>query len=106
MANKSPTYANDARTMVVAVSIVGRPRASVARTLDDERHQRDEERPGKENINVQQRDAQHRGRSGEEREERVVQRETAQQEKRDQTLSLEARFHHARPSAPAARTSA
>src|SRR3954469_13588174 len=62
---------------------------SVPAALDDERHEPYQQRPRQENIGVQERDAEELGGTREQREQRVVEKERAQEEQRDQPLPLE-----------------
>ena len=80
----------------VLVSVMSVPAAHAAFpglngkiAFDDDRHQRDHERPGEEHVHVEEGHLEQVGRPGEEREQRVIQKETAEQEQRRQTLSLQ-----------------
>ena len=70
--------------------------ARLVAPLDRERHQRDEQRPGEEDVGVQHRDSQQRAGHVEQREDRVVEEQAAQHAQRDQARRPSFRFAHRR----------
>src|SRR3954467_6796705 len=93
--------------MMTAVSTEALPAAvtSLVAALDDQRHERDQECPCSEHVGVDERHAQYVDAALEQRKQGIVEEEAAEQEKRDQTLSLEpgAPHHTVRQSVSTAR---
>src|SRR5512139_264296 len=111
MAKSSPRYASATGMMTqlcsMAVARSGSTSVSpVARNgpltiaLDDQREQRDQHRPGDEDRRVQHRDPEHLARPVEERQQRVVEQQDAEQEQRDEALALHRRSMHRTLPAP------
>src|SRR3954468_22205665 len=90
MANSSPTYPNEARTMTEPVSIA----SSVRVALDDGRGQCDQQTPRDECVDVKDRDSQYPVIDIEQVQQRIVEQQAAEQEHRDQALALYARSFH------------
>src|SRR3979409_529956 len=64
------------------------PRRRLAPRLDHERHQSDQQRPGGEDIGIEHRHAERFGGHVEQRQDRVVEQQAAEDEQRDQALLL------------------
>src|SRR5512132_1259691 len=86
-------YPKDAVTMTQPWST----RGPSVRPFDDHGHQGDHQGPRREQVGVEQRDAEHRLAHVEEREQREIEQQAAEQEEPDEPLAPAAWFRHGSP---------
>src|SRR5262245_57007396 len=92
MANSSARYASAAIRIVPPVSIAAS--SQLATPIDDQREHGDERRPDDEHVRVEQRDAAHRLRPIENRENRIAEQQASEDEDGDQPLANDASSDH------------
>src|SRR5690606_20252265 len=72
---------------------------SVAPALDDEGHERDQQRPGREDVEVERRNAGELAGPGEEVEQGIVEEQQPEQGQRGEALTSDFRAHRSLPAA-------